>query len=214
MMAFDSFFGPDESPEVLADGAMLLRGFARTETAQLLKSVEEITRLAPFREMRTQGGLKMSLMSTGCGDLGWLNDNEGAVTGSYHIREQELPPMPEIFLTFAKRAAEAAGYKAFRPNACLINRYFPGAKLGLHQDRDESDLKAPIVSVSLGLPVNFLFGGVERSDPKRRIPLDHGDVVVWGGASRMAFHGVLTVKEGSHPLLGRQRINLTFRKVS
>ncbi len=213
MLTFDGFFGKANSPEPLGDGAVLLRAYALAEAHALTAAVQHITEVAPFRQMLTRGGLKMSLTSTGCGNLGWLTEEDDSKAAIYSTLPQTLPPMPELFLSFARRAAAAAGYHDFAANACLINRYFPGAKLGLHQDKDERDFKAPIVSVSLGLPITFLFGGLQRSEPTQRIALDHGDVVVWGGATRMAFHGVLTLKDGDHPLLGRQRINLTFRKV-
>jgi alkylated DNA repair protein (DNA oxidative demethylase) len=120
--------------------------------------------------------------------------------------------MPAPLRDLAARAAVEAGFEAFDPDACLINRYVPGAKMALHQDKDEKDFGAPIVSVSLGLPAIFLFGGMQRSDRPRRYPLAHGDVVAWGGPARLAFHGVAPLKDGVHPQLGPQRINLTFRK--
>ncbi|RYF53932.1 MAG: alpha-ketoglutarate-dependent dioxygenase AlkB, partial [Comamonadaceae bacterium] len=100
----------------------------------------------------------------------------------------------------------------FVPDACLINRYAPGTRLSLHQDRDERDLQAPIVSVSLGLPATFLWGGHDRAEKAMHVPLAHGDVVVWGGADRLRLHGVAPVSQGVHPLTGPWRINLTFRK--
>ena len=104
-----------------------------------------------------------------------------------------------------------AGYPGFEPDACLINRYEPGARLTPHQDRNERDFAWPIVSVSLGLPAMFQFGGPRRADKMARHSLWHGDVVVWGGTSRLFYHGVAPLKDGTHPILGRQRINLTFR---
>jgi alkylated DNA repair protein (DNA oxidative demethylase) len=120
--------------------------------------------------------------------------------------------MPEVMLALAGDAAMAAGFADFVPDACLVNRYVPGARLSLHQDRDERDFGAPIVSVSLGLPATFLFGGDARSDRQQRVRLQHGDVVVWGGPARMHHHGVLPLKDGHHPVLGAQRLNLTFRR--
>jgi alkylated DNA repair protein (DNA oxidative demethylase) len=204
MLQFDDFFQPEKGPQTIADGAILLQEFARNETDFLIEEIKSVLAQAPFREAYTRGGLKMSLTSTGCGAIEAVDEENQPIPG---------PPLSSGLRAFAIKAATAAGYPDFVPNACLINRYRPGAKLGLHQDREESDTDEPIVSVSLGLPIIFLFGGLERSDPTQRISLDHGDVIVWGGASRMAFHGVLTLKEGQHPRLGRQRINLTFRKI-
>ncbi len=208
MLQFDEFFGENYKPEIIAEGAVILREFAVKNAPDILKAVEQIVALAPFRAMYTQGGLKMSVTSTGCGDMDWFDEYAQHSTKS----SPPLPSMPPLFIDFAKRVAKESGYEGYEPDSCLINRYVPGTKLGLHQDRDEWDLRSPILSLSLGLPIVFLFGGLERSEKVRRIPLDHGDVVVWGGASRLAFHGVNPLKDGQHPLLGRQRINLTFRK--
>lgn len=204
MLQFEEYFEAEKGPQPIADGAVLLQEFARKDAGFLIEEIRKVVARAPFREAYTKGGLKMSLTSTGCGAIDWLDEDE---------RRIPSPTLGASLKAFAVRAATAAGYPDFVPNACLINRYLPGAKLGLHQDREETDTDEPIVSVSLGLPIIFLFGGLERSDPTQRIPLDHGDVIVWGGASRMAFHGVLTLKDGQHPILGRQRINLTFRKI-
>ncbi|RYZ58549.1 MAG: alpha-ketoglutarate-dependent dioxygenase AlkB [Proteobacteria bacterium] len=204
MLQFEEYFEPEKGPQAIADGAVFLQEFARSESAFLIEEIRKVVAKAPFREAYTKGGLRMSLTSTGCGAIDWLDDEEGRISS---------PALGPALRAFAVRAATAAGYPDFMPNACLINRYLPGAKLGLHQDREETDTDEPIVSVSLGLPITFLFGGLDRSDPTQRIALDHGDVIVWGGASRMAFHGVLTLKDGQHPILGRQRINLTFRKI-
>ncbi|MBC7659696.1 MAG: DNA oxidative demethylase AlkB [Chitinophagaceae bacterium] len=217
MLNFEDFFGAEVTPEIIRPGAVLLREFARKDAPRLTEDVRSITRIVPFRAMQTQGGAKMSLMASGCGDLTWLRDEPSSEAAVYSSAipegEDNWPDMPPLFLDLARRAANAGGFPGFEPNACLINRYRPGAKLGLHQDRDERDDDAPIVSVSLGLPIIFLFGGLERSGPIARIPLDHGDVVVWGGPARLAYHGVLPLKEGFHPAVGRERINLTFRKI-
>jgi len=163
--------------------------------------------------MITPGGYPMSAAMTNCGSAGWVTDRSGY---RYERKDPQSgrpwPPMPPLFLDLAAAAAARAGYAGFIPDSCLINRYAPGAKLSLHQDRDERAYDQPIVSVSLGLPATFLFGGLRRSDPPRRVPLRHGDVVVWGGPSRLFHHGVLPLKDGEHPRLGRQRLNLTFRK--
>jgi alkylated DNA repair protein (DNA oxidative demethylase) len=197
----------------LGPGAVLLRGFALESMPALLKALDQIMVLAPFRHMVTPGGHTMSVAMTNCGALGWVTDRRGYRYDACDPQTgRPWPPMPAAFADLARHAASAAGFDGFAPDACLINEYVPGARLTLHQDRNERDFAAPIVSVSLGLPAKFLFGGLARSDRPQRIPLAHGDVVVWGGPSRLAFHGVDALKEGSHPLLGPQRINLTLRQ--
>ncbi|GAA3924049.1 DNA oxidative demethylase AlkB [Luteimonas lutimaris] len=195
------------------DGAWLLRGFALEREAALLAAIETVAAQAPFRHMETRRGLRMSVAMTNCGEVGWVSDRRGY---RYAPRDPlgggPWPVMPEAFAALAGDAARAAGFEAFAPDACLVNRYVPGTRLSLHQDRDERDFDAPIVSVSLGLPATFLFGGLARSDRTRRIALRHGDVVVWGGASRLFHHGVLALADGVHPVMGARRINLTFRK--
>ncbi|MBI4694531.1 MAG: DNA oxidative demethylase AlkB [Gammaproteobacteria bacterium] len=206
-------FPPELATEVLAPGACVLRGFALDAAPGLLAAIAEIARAAPFRHMTTPGGFRMSVAMTSCGALGWVTDATGY---RYAAHDPESggpwPAMPEALLAFARRAAAAAGHADCRPDACLVNRYAPGTKLSLHQDRDERDHGAPIVSVSLGLPAVFLFGGARRKDPQVRVPLAHGDVVVWGGASRLFHHGVLPIAQGHHPATGAYRYNLTFRK--
>ncbi|HEX6536461.1 MAG TPA: DNA oxidative demethylase AlkB [Gemmatimonadaceae bacterium] len=197
----------------LAPGARVLGGFASGVEAPLLAGLRGVLAAAPFRHMVTPGGHRMSVAMTNCGPVGWVSDRSGY---RYDARDPESgrawPPMPEVFVDLAARAAAEAGYAGFEPDACLINRYEPGARLSLHQDRDERDLDAPIVSVSLGLPAVFQFGGMRRTDPTRRVRLTHGDVVVWGGPVRLAYHGVLPLADGVHPVMGRMRVNLTFRK--
>jgi alkylated DNA repair protein (DNA oxidative demethylase) len=199
--------------EVLADGASVLRGFALAGASELLKSIAAIAELSPFRHLLTPRGLRMSVAMTNCGVLGWVSDRRGY---RYEAVDPKTgsgwPPMPQRFIDLAHSAAEAAGFPEFEPDACLINRYVPGARLTLHQDRDERDFSAPIVSVSLGIAATFLLGGDSRKDPQQRIQLQHGDVVVWGGASRLRHHGILPLRENSHPLTGECRYNLTFRK--
>lgn len=198
----------------LAPGAELLRGWARDADVALLHAVERVIAQAPLRHMQTPGGYTMSVATTSCGTLGWVSDPHGyRYAASDPHTGEPWPAMPASLLALAQGAAAAAGYDAFQPQACLINAYGPGAKLSLHQDKDEKDLSAPIVSVSLGLPAVFQFGTPHRKDRPKRYRLAHGDVVVWGGPSRLAYHGVLPVEEGDHPLLGRRRINLTFRQV-
>ena len=201
------------SREQIAEGAMLLRGFARPIQDDLLAAIEAVTAQAPFRHMSTPGGYQMSVAMTNCGALGWVTDSTGyRYDGIDPASGKPWPEMPSIFRELAGQAAAQAGFAAFRPEACLVNRYEPGARLSLHQDRDEKNYDEPIVSVSLGLPATFLWGGLKRSDKTVRYRLEHGDVVVWGGASRLTFHGVAPLADGEHALLGRQRINLTFRK--
>ena len=201
--------------EPLADGAMVLRGFARSMQDELLADVHAVIAAAPLRHLITPGGLRMSVAMTNCGALGWVSDRRGyRYVRVDPERGAPWPLMPASFTRLAALAASSAGFDGFAPDACLVNRYVPGAKLSLHQDRDEHDFGAPIVSVSLGLPAVFLFGGSMRADKAQRTRLQHGDVVVWGGPSRLRFHGVLPLAEGEHALLGAQRINLTFRRAA
>ena len=199
--------------ETLAPGAVLLRGFAREEGAALQQAIAEVTRQSPFRHLVTPGGHVMSVAMSNCGAVGWVSDRSGYRYDALDpLSGQPWPAMPAILRGLAVRAAAQAGFAPFEPDACLVNRYEPGARLSLHQDRDEQDFSAPIVSVSLGLPAVFLFGTPSRKDRPQRHRLQHGDVVVWGGPSRLAFHGVAPLAEGEHMLMGRQRINLTFRR--
>jgi DNA oxidative demethylase len=206
---------PDLRPaqEAIAEGAVLLRGFALPVEADVIAALRVIAGSAPFRHMMTPGGHRMSVAMTNCGRVGWVTDRTGY---RYDTNDPEAgtpwPPMPPVFRELADQAASRAGFSGFAPDACLINRYQPGARMSLHQDKDELDLAAPIVSVSLGLPAIFLFGGLKRSDKPGRFRLRHGDIAVWGGPARLAFHGVAPLAEGEHAVLGRQRINLTFRK--
>ena len=199
----------------LGPGALLLRGFATQDEAALLADLQDVIARAPLRHMVTPGGYRMSVAMTNCGALGWVTDRTGYRYDAIDPQNgRPWPRMPASFLRLAADAAAHAGFDRFVPDACLVNRYEPGARLSLHQDRNERDLRAPIVSVSLGVPALFLFGGAKRADKAARVLLEHGDVVVWGGAARLRYHGVLPLKEGQHPLLGRQRVNLTLRKAS
>jgi DNA oxidative demethylase len=204
---------PRAGAEPLAAGAVLLHSFAIEDAPTLLADLDAVVAAAPFRHMVTPGGYRMSVAMTNCGAAGWITDRTGY---RYDPRDpdngQLWPPMPASFAQLAERAAAQGGYPGFAPDACLINRYEAGARLSLHQDRNERDFSAPIVSVSLGLPATFLFGGLRRTDRPRRLRLENGDVVVWGGPSRFVFHGIDTLAEGEHPLTGRCRINLTFRR--
>jgi len=198
--------------EELAGGAVLLRAWALPFEGDILEGLRQVTTQAPFRHMVTPGGFVMSVAMTNCGTAGWVTDRTGY---RYDQRDPETgmhwPAMPEPFLGVAVAAAAEAGYPGFIPDSCLINRYEPGARLSLHQDKNEQNLNNPIVSISLGLPATFQFGGLKRTDPIRKYTLRHGDVAVWGGPSRLYFHGVLTLKDGMHEKLDRTRINLTFR---
>jgi DNA oxidative demethylase len=215
-LSTDLFDGlPDLRPsrEAITEGAVLLRGFAGPCENELITALREIVAQAPFRHMVTPGGHQMSVAMTNCGDAGWVTDRSGYRYDTIDPESRKpWPPMPPSFLALAKQAALEAGFDNFATDACLINRYQPGARMSLHQDRDEGDFGAPIVSVSLGLPATFLFGGLKRSDKTQRYRLEHGDIAVWGGPARLAFHGVAPLADGEHAVLGRQRINLTFRK--
>ena len=215
-LTLDLFAGVADSypsQEVIAEGAMLLRGFVGSHDANLIAALRDIEAKAPFRHMVTPGGYQMSVAMTNCGSAGWTTDRTGY---RYAADDPETgrpwPAMPPLFFDLARRAADCGGFADFSADVCLINRYVPGARLSLHQDKDELDFKAPIVSVSLGLPAIFLFGGLKRSERTRRFRLEHGDVAVWGGPARLVFHGIAPLEDGEHPLLGGQRINLTFRK--
>jgi DNA oxidative demethylase len=209
---FDGIGPLDPAKEIMAEGAILLRRAALPLERELLAALNDITARSPFRHMVTPGGYTMSVAMTNCGAAGWVTDRTGY---RYDPIDPETgnpwPAMPDCFLALASSAAREAGYPAFRPDACLINRYEPGARLSLHQDKNERDFTNPIVSVSLGLPATFQFGGLKRNDPVKKFALKHGDVAVWGGPSRLCYHGVLELKDGHHETVGRMRINLTFR---
>lgn len=205
---------PDAALTHIAPGAVLLHGFAREEDAALLQAAESVVAQAPLRHQQTPGGYTMSVAMSNCGPLGWVSSASGyRYAACDPLSGQPWPAMPACLLHLAQRAAAQAGYPHFAPDACLINEYVPGARLSLHQDKDELDLSAPIVSLSLGLPAVFLFGTPSRKDRPRRLRLLHGDLVVWGGPSRLAYHGVNALADGDHALLGQRRLNLTFRCV-
>lgn len=197
---------------VLAEGAVLLRGFALEQSEELLLGIAAVCEYAPFRHLVTPGGLRMSVAMTNCGAVGWVSDREGY---RYAALDPDSglpwPAMPPMFTAVATKAAARAGFPGFVPDCCLVNRYEPGARLTLHQDRNERGYTAPVVSVSLGVPAVFQFGGLRRADPTTRVDLEHGDVVAWGGPARMNFHGVLPLREAEHPETGNIRYNLTFR---
>lgn len=206
-------FAGDGGVVALADGACVLRGYATQASAALLDAIDTVTTIAPWRHMVVPGGRRMSVAMSNAGALGWTSDARGYRYASTDpLSDAPWPPMPAAFRQLARDAAARAGFAGFEPDACLINRYAPGARLSLHQDRDERDFSQPIVSVSLGLPAVFQFGGPKRTDPTQAVPLQHGDVVVWGGPSRLRFHGVRPLADGEHPATGRSRINLTLRR--
>lgn len=203
---------PAASIEQIGPRSSVLRSFATPYLERLLPALEGVLDKAPFRHMMTPGGFTMSAALSSCGNFGWMTDQQGyRYTATDPQTAKPWPAIPDVFMELARAAALACGFPGFRPDACLINRYVPGAKMSLHQDKDEKDYQWPVVSVSLGLPAVFLFGGFLRQDKAQRIALMHGDVVVWGGEDRLRFHGVLPIKAGHHPLLGEQRINFTFR---
>jgi alkylated DNA repair protein (DNA oxidative demethylase) len=210
---FDHVAEAQPSREEIADGAVLLRGFVKPIESELIEAVRAIVAQSPFRRMTTPGGHLMSVAMTNCGERGWITDHTGYRYDPIDPRTgAPWPAMPPVLRDLARRAAEQGDFNGFAPDACLVNRYEPGTRLSLHQDKDELDYSAPIVSVSLGLPATFLFGGMARSDKPRRYRLVHGDVVAWGGPSRLAYHGVAPLADGEHALLGRKRVNLTFRR--
>ncbi|PMV89493.1 MULTISPECIES: DNA oxidative demethylase AlkB [unclassified Pseudomonas] len=205
---------PEQEPrrEQIGEQSFVLRGFALPRLDRLLPALEAVLAAAPFRQMVTPGGFTMSVALSSCGTWGWTTDHSGyRYTRNDPQTGRPWPEMPDVFFELAQAAAREAGFAGFVPDSCLINRYVPGAKMSLHQDKNEGSYAAPIVSVSLGLPAMFLFGGFERSDKSQRVPLLHGDIVVWGGVDRLRYHGVLPIKDGHHPRLGEQRINFTFR---
>jgi len=210
---FEDIDAPEPTRELLVPGAVVLRGLAREVDAALLQALDGVLAEAPLRHLVTPGGYTMSVAMSNCGPLGWVSDRRGYRYDALDpLSGQPWPAMPERWKALARCAAAQAGFEGFEPDACLINQYQPGSKLSLHQDRDESDFSAPIVSVSLGLPAVFLFGTERRADRPQRYRLQHGDMVVWGGPARLAFHGVAPLADGEHALLGRRRINLTFRR--
>lgn len=206
-------FSDEDNRLLIAEDAFLLKGFLLGNGQALISALDEVVEQSPFRYMVTPGGYGMSVAMTNCGPWGWVTDHKGyRYQKSDPVTNKPWPEMPTIFIELARKAAEMAGFYHFSPDACLINRYSVGAKLSLHQDKDEMDFSQPIVSFSLGLPATFDFGGLTREAPKTALLLEHGDVVVWGGESRLNYHGVRSIKAGCHPVLGEFRINITFRR--
>jgi alkylated DNA repair protein (DNA oxidative demethylase) len=198
--------------EQIADGAVLLRSYAEPSQAQVLEAIHNVEALSPFRHMVTPGGFRMSVAMTNAGRVGWVSDRSGYRYSPLDpLSGQSWPPLPDLLSRLAADAAASAGFPSFEPDVCLINRYEPGARMALHQDKDERDFDQPIVSLSLGLPATFMFGGLKRTDKPVRIRLLSGDIVVWGGVNRLAYHGIAPLAKGVHPLTGAFRMNLTFR---
>ncbi len=215
MNLFDDPVDADPRQQILATGATILRQIAIPHETAILAALDGLVAQAPFRHMMTPGNHRMSVAMTNCGSLGWVSDSSGYRYDAIDpVSGGRWPPMPDVFLRLAMDAAAQTGFQMFVPDACLLNRYEPGAKLSLHQDKDERDLDQPIVSVSLGIPAVFLFGGLHRADKAMRVLVTHGDIVVWGGPARLRYHGVLPLTEGHHPLVGHCRINLSFRKAA
>lgn len=214
-MTMDLFESSPTEPwvEPICDGAVVLRRFASADASEFLEMIGGVVERAPFRQMQTPGGHTMSVAMTCCGEWGWVTDAQGyRYQRTDPLSGEFWPLMPEVLRSLASAAANAGGYPGFDPDTCLVNRYAPGAKMGLHQDKDEADFEQPIVSVSLGTPAVFQFGGERRSDRPQRVLLEHGDVVVWGGPARLRYHGVLRLKHAQHLLTGTSRYNLTFRR--
>jgi DNA oxidative demethylase len=210
---FDDQQTPSTPRDILGAGTAFLAGFALKGEAELIASLKLVVEQSPFRNMTTPGGLRMSVAMSNCGPLGWISDRKGYRYSQIDPEtNRPWPAMAAAFKELAQKAASEAGFQNFVPDACLINRYEPGTKLSLHQDKDEQDFTQPIVSVSLGLPATFQFGGLNRADKTIRIALVHGDVIAWGGPARLRYHGVAPLRQGEHPLLGPYRFNLTFRK--
>lgn len=215
LMSLPLFPAEPGLPQPLMPGAVLMPGHALPQARALLELVETVFAAAPARRWLTPGGRRMAVAMSNCGALGWVSDERGYRYSPVDpLSGQPWPPMPARFGDLARAAAAAAGFADFAPDACLLNRYEPGTRLSLHQDKDERDYTQPIVSVSLGLPAVFLFGGLRRTDPCLRLGLQHGDVLVWGGPARLRFHGVAPLAPGQHPDLGALRLNLTFRKAA
>lgn len=212
-MTLPLFESPPRAPIRMGPQAVVLPGFVLPFLPSILPALAAVEAAAPFRHMKTPGGHTMSAALTNCGRLGWTSDERGyRYSPRDPATDEPWPELPEAFLALARAAAGAAGFPDFTPDACLVNRYVPGARLTLHQDRNERDFSAPIVSVSLGIPAVFQFGGARRDDPVQRVRLEHGDVAIWGGVDRLRFHGVEPIGAESHPVFGMARINFTFRK--
>lgn len=193
--------------------AVLFPARAQHQDTDILSWIHAVEAVAPFRTMTTPRGLPMKAAITNAGTVGWVSDRHGYRYSAVDpMTGKPWPVLNDDVVNLVCQAAGDAGFPGFRPDVCLINRYDVGAGMGAHRDEDEQDFSAPIVSISLGLPARFFFGGLERTGPTVAVPLAHGDVLVWGGPDRLRYHGVRPLKPGSHPLTGSRRFNLTFRK--
>lgn len=195
----------------IVPGMVLLRGFANSPI--LIESLSQVLAHSPLRQMETSRGFKMSVHTSNCGEAGWISDRRGY----RYVKQDPLngkpwPDLPIAFKSVAQDAAIEAGFSAYEPDVCLINRYRPGNQMGAHQDKDEQDFTQPIVSVSLGIDARFFVIGPEKRGSSTAVDLTDGDVLVFGGPARKFFHGVRKLRESIHPALGAVRWNLTFRK--
>jgi len=200
--------------EQIYPGAILMRGLALAQDVEFFAAVEGILAAAPLHHAVTPGGLPMGVMVSDCATQEGFRRRWDSANPTNPEARRMWPAMPRLLSDFAIRCAVRSGFPRFQPDSCHINRYQAGTRLGLHQDRHECDMSQPIVSISLGLECAFMLGGLQRTDATKRMLLEHGDVIVWGGPSRMRFHGVLPLKPGHHPLTGPYRYNLTFRKIA
>jgi len=209
----DLFSNSRPIKEEIYPDLFILANFVKT--APLLKAVDEITKSSPFRKMMTPNGHYTGIALTNCGQWGWTSDSQQYQYSKIDPQtNQYWQPMPEVFYSLANKAAKFAGFDNFQPDACLINRYLIGDKLGSHQDKNEADFSQPIVSVSIGLSAVFQIFGKQRSGIATNYRLQDGDIAVWGNSARLAYHGVRTLAADplNHHLT--QRINITFRKAS
>lgn len=195
----------------ICDGMWILRGFA--DSTALAEAIDGVVARAPLRHLITPGGFKMSVAMTSCGTYGWMSDRRGYRYDPVDPDSgRNWPAMPGSFASVATTAAKAAGYSGFEPDACLINQYAVGSQMTAHQDCNELDFSQPIVSVSLGISARFFVQGPERRGKSIPVDVKDGDVIVWGGPSRLFFHGVRPLKPDTHVRYGPFRYNLTFRR--
>jgi len=215
MSSLDLFANDSAEPlhTAIGEQALLFHQFLSQTDEALLSDVRAVLKQSPLRHLHTPSGHKMSVKSSNCGHYGWLTDEHGYRYQSIDpVTKKPWPQMPDSISIQAIEVARLAGFENFKPDSCLINVYMPGAKMGLHQDKDEADFTKPIVSFSFGLSMNFLWGGFKRSDKYQKVILQHADALVWGGKDRLRYHGVQQLKEGVHPITGRCRVNLTIRQ--
>lgn len=198
----------------IEDGFHCFPGFLdQAAQARLLVLLRQVVRDAPFfTPVMPRSGKPFSVAMSNCGPLGWVADRAGYRYQPHHpVTGRPWPAMPGEVLDVWRAVS---GYEAL-PEACLINHYAPGARMGLHRDADEEDFSAPVVSISLGDTALFRIGGSERGGPTRSLRLSSGDVVVLGGAARLVYHGIDRVIAGSSRLIkGGGRLNLTLRRVT